>query len=590
MYWGNAGASDAQNKNNVWDSNFVMVQHMNQNSGNINDSTSGNYSGTATGTVTYGKTGQVNSAIGFDGSSTRFSISSGSPFTFADTTFTVEAWLNGSTGAIVARDGLFGGWVLFRNQFIIKQGGGPNNGAIRTTATSISSNNWYFISAVATTSTTATADNNITLYLNGNVDQNDITKVAPYGLPTTSNLDIGWRNTLNNYFNGTLDEIRISTTTRSASWISAEYASMTDSLITYGDPPGSFDLSSFPDGSYLNYGSFPITFSKATTTLYPVNKYQIIIDQGKEGETLLVDGIPAKGDLANHSKDHYHQTNTWKASYDREDDTDTSNDRITISNIPDTTTILQGNTTTIYPLKEGKRTITIRAIDERGNTRDETKTLYLDYHKPLLSGVTINGSLLTPRKLSSSSDPEPSRGGIEKSANESSRRATLARTVSYTTTSTRPTISGQLQDLPVGDYLGLANKDKTLGNIKGVYITITDAGSGKPITTQEATLSANDCPKQLEYPDRPDLERGCVKSFLFKPITSLSLGTYKVTIEGKDKAGNLSLPITILLTVTSPELTSVPEEQPTPTFTPTPPLTPIPTPILTPKPTPTIVL
>ena len=46
MYYGNASASSQQDANNVWDVNYVMVQHLSETSGTHNDSTSNDNDGT----------------------------------------------------------------------------------------------------------------------------------------------------------------------------------------------------------------------------------------------------------------------------------------------------------------------------------------------------------------------------------------------------------------------------------------------------------------------------------------------------------------------------------------------------------------
>ncbi len=67
MWYGNASASDGANATGVWDSNFVMVQHMEETSGTLADSTSNSNNGTATNGVTQDATGQMDGADSFDG-------------------------------------------------------------------------------------------------------------------------------------------------------------------------------------------------------------------------------------------------------------------------------------------------------------------------------------------------------------------------------------------------------------------------------------------------------------------------------------------------------------------------------------------
>ncbi len=69
VYYGNASSTDQWDPTNVWDSNYVLVQHMNGTSYTaLDDSTSNNNDVTAeTGDPTYGSTGKIGAAVDFDG-------------------------------------------------------------------------------------------------------------------------------------------------------------------------------------------------------------------------------------------------------------------------------------------------------------------------------------------------------------------------------------------------------------------------------------------------------------------------------------------------------------------------------------------
>ena len=78
MYYDNAetsGYGNEENPSGVWDSNYVMVHHMNEASSHVIDSTSNSHdSDVIDGSPTYGATGKVGDAIDFDGSSDGFEI------------------------------------------------------------------------------------------------------------------------------------------------------------------------------------------------------------------------------------------------------------------------------------------------------------------------------------------------------------------------------------------------------------------------------------------------------------------------------------------------------------------------------------
>ena len=53
MYYGNSGASDTSSSTAPWDANYLMVQHHEEASGTITDSTTNGNDGSETGGVTY---------------------------------------------------------------------------------------------------------------------------------------------------------------------------------------------------------------------------------------------------------------------------------------------------------------------------------------------------------------------------------------------------------------------------------------------------------------------------------------------------------------------------------------------------------
>src|SRR3989338_195777 len=68
LYYGNTSATDHQQATSVWDSNTKAVWHMHNSSSPATDSTSGGSSANQTGGVTFGATGQINSATTYNGS------------------------------------------------------------------------------------------------------------------------------------------------------------------------------------------------------------------------------------------------------------------------------------------------------------------------------------------------------------------------------------------------------------------------------------------------------------------------------------------------------------------------------------------
>jgi len=67
MYYGNPTCSNQQNVTGTWDSNFKMVQHLNESSGTLLDSTSNDNDGTNNGAA-YNSNAQIDGGYDFDGS------------------------------------------------------------------------------------------------------------------------------------------------------------------------------------------------------------------------------------------------------------------------------------------------------------------------------------------------------------------------------------------------------------------------------------------------------------------------------------------------------------------------------------------
>ena len=75
MYYNNTAASDGQDVNAVWDSDYSVVYHMANASIGLNDSTAGINNSIATGgNPTYHQTGKIGYGVDFDGTDDNFSL------------------------------------------------------------------------------------------------------------------------------------------------------------------------------------------------------------------------------------------------------------------------------------------------------------------------------------------------------------------------------------------------------------------------------------------------------------------------------------------------------------------------------------
>jgi len=244
MYYGNASASDGQSASNVWDSNFRAVYHSAETSGTtVFDSTSNANNATKQGGATdpAPTTGQISGAQAYTGvASSNSYLNRADNSTLDLTTFTNSAWFNATS--LTGGDG----WktILCKDSsgspnYCLQTNAGNidiNYGAILLDGGAVTTNTWYFVTATYDGST-------LRLYLNGT--SNASTSSASTPPVNAAALTIGKSPASNEFWPGTLDEIRVSSGARSADWIKADYLSQTDAMLTYsGEQDQSIDYTS----------------------------------------------------------------------------------------------------------------------------------------------------------------------------------------------------------------------------------------------------------------------------------------------------------------------------------------------------------
>ena len=229
MYYGNAVASNQEDAANAWDSNYKMVQHMEETSGgtdNITDSTINANHGTDYNTPTLGTAGQIDGSIDFDGSPTdnylRVDHSSSLSITG---NITLEAWVNTDNNTLSyqtileKRPG-----ITEYNYYVRLDGGylrysfisGVSHKALLDDTTQLSNNTWHYV--------VATYDNsNIRLYVDGTEVKNKAETAALEANTGDIHIGIETYGGFDKAFDGTIDETRISDAARSAEWIQTSY-------------------------------------------------------------------------------------------------------------------------------------------------------------------------------------------------------------------------------------------------------------------------------------------------------------------------------------------------------------------------------
>jgi len=287
MYYGNAGASNQENVNGVWDSNFKMVQHMQETdidggAGDIKDSTSYGNNGTTSGMNTSDQVaGQIDGCLDFDGNDDH--LTCGSDNSLDITALTISLWIN--PNSVTTSDN---GFALVSHRG--GGGGGPSNYAFVIEGSynsvneeklmlagynsgwfSVISINKIIVSQSQQISITVDSSDNYVFYING---QQNGSGTLPKSLITNSNnlLRIARSQDTsspggNQHFNGTMDEVRISNTSRSAGWIKTEYDNQNSPSTFY--TVGAEEADSYP---YIDFTTpTPVNDTTTSNTSIQIN-------------------------------------------------------------------------------------------------------------------------------------------------------------------------------------------------------------------------------------------------------------------------------------------------------------------------------
>ncbi|MBN1763172.1 MAG: DUF2341 domain-containing protein [Methanomicrobia archaeon] len=228
MWYGNPSCGPQENPEAVWDSNYRMVQHLEEPEDQTStDSTSYDNDGSVFDDtyVDQNATGKIDGADLFDALIGRSYIEVPTSSSLDITgSFTLEAWVNVTTFHASRVDD-----VICKNAY----GMGIDEGEIvmevvhgdhhRTTGAGLTTGTWYYIVAVFDNS----ADK-VYIYLNGSEKLNADETNTPSA--NTNELEIGTcsANKGGKNVDGILDEVRISATARDANWIKTSYTNQND--------------------------------------------------------------------------------------------------------------------------------------------------------------------------------------------------------------------------------------------------------------------------------------------------------------------------------------------------------------------------
>ncbi len=231
IYYGNPSCSNQENIVGTWDSNFVGVWHCNNEvdngEGEIKDSTIYYNNGTTQNMEAEDLVdGKISGALNFGGTNEKVLVYD-SQYGSLDLTdnMTLECWwkasdLSDSFNALMGKRHTSLGFqyeyrirdtLLFKNKYSLLTTGGSRNDA-----TTHASDTWYY-------GTVTRDSSNITFYNEGT-----ISTIHETTDPKSTNAQFGFgaAGDYGNYFEGIIDEVRVSKNSRSADWVETSYNTM----------------------------------------------------------------------------------------------------------------------------------------------------------------------------------------------------------------------------------------------------------------------------------------------------------------------------------------------------------------------------
>lgn len=246
LYYGNFNCSSQENVSGTWDEDFVGIFHMNQSEGSLVDSAgTQNAIGYENGTL-YRQTGRVGYGVELGGDvDGGYFLMSHDAYLFQNDNVTVEAWVNlhrnkNSDDTIVylgRHSSLNPGPRITLRKLKQEDHSGKivfecgNSNENRTRVFSNLDGPVFLHRWVHTTGVVNFSGIELRLFIDG-ISQSPPENVWPYQLPALSVSSIGYdgmgdeQSSNWNYFDGCLDEIRISKVSRSAAWINTTFNCM----------------------------------------------------------------------------------------------------------------------------------------------------------------------------------------------------------------------------------------------------------------------------------------------------------------------------------------------------------------------------
>ncbi|MBU4210619.1 SH3 domain-containing protein [Patescibacteria group bacterium] len=287
-----------------------------------------------------------------------------------------------------------------------------------------------------------------------------------------------------------------------------------------GTAPASFNLDSPGHENYSNSErpSFKWKAAETPDAVSGLSKYKLEIDNGDSGD-FTIDDIPV-------SRTTDYETSKYLIHYENFSDSDTTNNYISVYTKSSNDWSSDSNSgNNDGKLKEGKRYWKVKAVDNAGNEKEESRTLFVDRNGPSVEATQINDT--------SSAD-------------------------SLATTDKTPTIYGKTTDSLTGDGLKVASgpKEVEIKFEKRNYLGVYNLHTLATVNISELYWSSDGS----KITDNSKQTSNKYSSFSYTPTTDLPLGVYRITLTGKDKASNGGSSSSFTLTIkTYEEIAQIPE-------------------------------
>jgi hypothetical protein len=233
MYYCNPDCTSQEFSEGVWDSHYKAVYHMNYDTGGLIDSTSNNIDcNDVLGSPDYQKMGRIGYAIDFEKSDgdafEGFDIFDG------ENELTVEAWINledyhSSHCVIASHEDAWYFYISYQYKKVIFGCHGGVSGSCAIDTIDCPLNTWYCVAG-----SWSDPNDRMRVYGNGVLKDTYIEILPMYS--SSYNFAVGFQDNMGKFFDGVIDEVRISDTERSEEWISTSYNCQNDpsSFLTFG--------------------------------------------------------------------------------------------------------------------------------------------------------------------------------------------------------------------------------------------------------------------------------------------------------------------------------------------------------------------